>query len=109
MTNRGYDFDLVLWAEDQADLLRRRAAGELVNDAELDWLNIAEEIEDLGRSQRRELGSRIAEILDHLIRREVSSADGPRGGVGVRVCASSGTRLSVFWATRRACGGRFRR
>jgi len=80
MTTRGYDTDVVLWAEDQADLLRRRAAGELVNDAELDWLNIAEEIEDLGRSQRRELGSRIAEILDHLIKLEVSSADGPRRG-----------------------------
>jgi hypothetical protein len=28
--------------------LRRRAAGELVNEAELDWSNIAEEIEDAG-------------------------------------------------------------
>ena len=46
----GYETDLVRWAEEQAALLRRRAAGELVNEAELDWTNIAEEIESLGRS-----------------------------------------------------------
>ena len=40
-----YDSDIVEWSEHQAGLLRRRAAGELVNDAELDWSNIAEEIE----------------------------------------------------------------
>ena len=48
-----YDTDFLLWSERQADLLRRRAAGELVNDAEFDWLNVAEEIEDVGRSQLR--------------------------------------------------------
>ena len=40
-----HDDDIVLWSERQGDLLRRRAAGELVNDAEVDWPNIAEEIE----------------------------------------------------------------
>ena len=29
-----YDQDFTLWTEQQATLLRRRAAGELVNDAE---------------------------------------------------------------------------
>ena len=43
-----YDTDVVLWSEQQADLLRRRALGSLVNDGELDWTNIAEEIESLG-------------------------------------------------------------
>ena len=46
-----YDTDILLWSERQAELLRRRAAGELVNDTELDWSNIAEEIEGVGRSQ----------------------------------------------------------
>src|SRR5271157_5553989 len=36
-----YDTDILAWSERQADLLRRHAAGDLVNDAELDWLNIA--------------------------------------------------------------------
>ena len=42
-----YDEDFVAWSERQAALLRRRAAGELVNDAEIDWTNVAEEIEAL--------------------------------------------------------------
>jgi hypothetical protein len=33
-------------------LLRRRAAGERVNEAELDWPNIAEEIESMGDERR---------------------------------------------------------
>ena len=51
-----YDADILQWSEHQAALLRRRAAGELVNEADLDWPNIAEEIESLGKSQSRELG-----------------------------------------------------
>jgi hypothetical protein len=39
-----YDTDFYTWTEQQAGLLRRRAAGELVNEAELDWSNLAEEI-----------------------------------------------------------------
>jgi len=54
-----YDTDIVVWAEQQADLLRRRAAGELVNDAEIDWPNVAEEIEDVGKSQRQAVESHL--------------------------------------------------
>ena len=43
-----YDTDILTWSERQATLLRRRAAGELVNDAEIDWPNVAEEIESVG-------------------------------------------------------------
>jgi len=39
-----YDTDIALWAEQQAKLLRRRASHEL------DWQNIAEEIEDVGKA-----------------------------------------------------------
>jgi hypothetical protein len=35
-----YDTDILLWSEHQAELLRRRATGELVNEAEMDWPNI---------------------------------------------------------------------
>jgi hypothetical protein len=45
-----YDTDILTWSERQAALLRRRAAGELINDADLDWSNIAEEIEDVGKN-----------------------------------------------------------
>jgi hypothetical protein len=63
-----YEEDLTLWTERQAALLRRRAAGELANDAEIDWHNVAEEIESVGRSERRELRSRLAVLLQHLLK-----------------------------------------
>ena len=40
----------------------------------LDWENLAEEVESLGRSRRHELRSRIAVILEHLIKLERSPA-----------------------------------
>ena len=69
----GYDSDLLVWSGEQADLLRRLAAGERVND-QIDWLNVAEEIEALGKSDRRELHSRIATVLLHLIKLQASPA-----------------------------------
>jgi hypothetical protein len=73
-----YDEDLVVWSEHQAALLRRRAAGELVNEADLDWPNIAEEIESLGKAQSRELASRIAAVMLHLMKLQASPATEPR-------------------------------
>src|SRR5580692_10583678 len=63
-----YDEDIVLWSERQSELLRRRAAGELVNDAELDWPNIAEEIEAVGRAEQDQLTNRLAILLAHLLK-----------------------------------------
>ena len=45
-----YDADVVEWSEQQARLLARHAAGEPVNEP-LDWANIIEEIESVGRSE----------------------------------------------------------
>ena len=59
-----YDEDFVRWSEEQSRALRE-AARSGVN-LPLDWENLAEEVESLGRSQRRELRSRIAVILEHL-------------------------------------------
>jgi Domain of unknown function DUF29 len=53
-----YDTDITLWSERQAALLCRRAAGQLVNDADLDWPNIAEEIKVLGRPECSSLDGR---------------------------------------------------
>ena len=80
-----YDTDILIWSEHQAALLRRRATGELLNEADLDWSNIAEEIESLGRSDRRELRSRVATILVHLIKLQASPAADPRAGWRVTV------------------------
>ena len=52
-----YGDDIVLWCEQQADALRRRAADHL------DWDNLAEEIEDLGRSELRTVESLLVQAL----------------------------------------------
>jgi hypothetical protein len=44
--------------------LRLRAAGALSNEADLDWSNIAEEIDSLARSDRRELKNRVRTIME---------------------------------------------
>lgn len=74
-----YDTDLVIWADRQAGLLRRMGAGERVND-QVDWENVAEEIEALARSDRRELRNRVRTILVHLIKLQASPATEPRAG-----------------------------
>ena len=73
-----YERDFVRWTEQQAAALRA-AAGFGVN-LPLDWENLAEEIDSLGRSQRRELRSRIATVIEHLIKLECAPATDPRQG-----------------------------
>jgi Domain of unknown function DUF29 len=75
-----YERDFHAWAEQQAALLRRRADGALVNDAALDWSNIAEEIETLGRSEESGLSSAIGTIIEHLMKLQASPATDPRRG-----------------------------
>jgi hypothetical protein len=73
-----YEEDFVLWAEEQAIELRRAADSGF--NLRLDWANLAEEIESLGRSQRRELKSRVANLTEHLLKLDLSSAVEPRAG-----------------------------
>src|SRR5689334_1690113 len=74
-----YDNDFVLWSECQSELLRRLAAGEPVNESP-DWPNIVEEIESLGKRDKREVRSCVATILLHLIKLQASPASEPREG-----------------------------
>ena len=60
-----YGTDVLLWSEHQAALLRRRAAGGLVNEVELDWPNIAEEVADVGRNTLRACRSQLLQALLH--------------------------------------------
>lgn len=65
-----YDTDILVWSEHQAELLRRRAAGALVNDADLDWPNIAEEIESVGSAQLHAVQSLLVQALIHMLKAE---------------------------------------
>ena len=57
-----YDTDLYAWATNNAALIR---AGRL---AEVDFLHIAEELESMGRSERRAITSRLEVLLMHLLK-----------------------------------------
>ncbi len=59
-----YDADILLWSEQQSELLRRLGAGEQVND-QVDWTNIAEEIESVGRGELRACGSLLTQAVIH--------------------------------------------
>ena len=61
-TATAYDKDVILWSEEQARLLRAQRF------AELDIEHLADEIEDVGRSEKRELASRLAVLLAHLLK-----------------------------------------
>ena len=62
-----YDDDILLWSERQAKLLRRLAAGERVND-QVDWDNLVEEVEDVGRSQLSAVESLLFQALVHMLK-----------------------------------------
>jgi hypothetical protein len=57
-----YEQDIVAWANEQAAFIR---AGRFDL---LDLENIAEEIEDVGKSEKRALTSRMAVLLAHLLK-----------------------------------------
>ena len=63
-----YDEDVYAWAKQQADALRRlaRTGRDLPN--ELDLENVAEEIEDVGKSELSKVESCIRLILIHLFK-----------------------------------------
>jgi Domain of unknown function DUF29 len=57
-----YEKDVVLWAQQQAALLR---SGQF---SKLDVEHVADEIEDVGKTEKRELASRMAVLLAHLLK-----------------------------------------
>jgi hypothetical protein len=57
-----YEADFYTWARTQAELARRRSSNEF------DWDQVAEELEALGASEERELGSRYIVLLQHLLK-----------------------------------------
>jgi len=55
-----YHRDFYVWTMEQADLLRRHKPDWM------DWENVAEELESMGKKDRRELVSRMTLLLMHL-------------------------------------------
>ena len=57
-----YDQDLHLWLVKTADLLKKKRFEEL------DLENLIEEIESMGKRERRELANRLTTIIEHLLK-----------------------------------------
>ena len=85
-----YEDDFYAWTQVQAAKLRH-AADARVN-LDLDFTNLAEEVEDLGRNQWDAVESALMRVIEHLLKLEHSPVADPRRG----------WRLSVLEHRRRA-------
>ena len=72
-----YTQDLLLWSERQAEALRRMRAGERVNN--LDWDNLIEKVEGLGRSETKAVRTLLVRAIEHLLKAAAwpDAADAP--------------------------------
>ena len=61
-----YEQDFLMWTQAQGEALRR--AGDAGLNASLDWENLAEEVESLGRSERNRVRSLVQQIVVHLLK-----------------------------------------
>jgi Domain of unknown function DUF29 len=69
-----YEDDFYAWTQYQAEVLRSMPAP----DNRFDREHVAEEIEDLGKSERDAVRSRIRRIVEHLLKLAYSRAEPPR-------------------------------
>lgn len=67
MADTLYDHDVLVWSEQQAALLRRLAAGELPNGI-VDWENVIEEVESVGRSELHACENLLRQAMVHLLK-----------------------------------------
>ena len=67
-----YERDFHAWTEQQSACLEKR------NPEELDWSHVAEEIRDMGISQRKALQSHLTVLMIHLLKLRYSKAGEPR-------------------------------
>jgi hypothetical protein len=78
MATQLYESDFYEWTQRQAAALRKMAA-ERVN-SELDLENLAEEIESVGGSDKKEVKNRLTTILEHMLKIAYSPAYEPLNG-----------------------------
>jgi hypothetical protein len=107
-----YDNDILIWSQHQAELLRRVAAGEPVNEAP-DWPNIIEEIESVGSEQLHAVTSLLVQALVHILKAQAwpmsretphweSEARRFRGDAADRYAPSMRQRIDLERLYRRA-------
>src|SRR5437667_4006458 len=84
-----YEEDFYAWTVEQARLLR---SGEF---SSVDVANVAEEIESLGRSDKRDLESRLTVLMMHLLKWQIQFEDEIAELVGNNPRATPANREAV--------------
>jgi hypothetical protein len=69
-----YEDDFYAWTQHQAEVLRSMP----VNDNRFDRAHVAEEIEDLGKSERDAVRSQVRRVIEHFLKLAYSPAKQPR-------------------------------
>ncbi|MGK7952470.1 MAG: DUF29 domain-containing protein [Xenococcaceae cyanobacterium] len=72
MLNKLYDRDFNLWIEQMATVLRNRDIKAM------DWNNLLEEIEDMGKSEKRSLESYLERLIEHILKLKYWQAEKER-------------------------------
>jgi Domain of unknown function DUF29 len=83
-----YEEDFYAWTREQAEALRRLGAERW--NGPLDLEHLAEEVEDLGKSQLSTVRSQLERVMEHLLKLEYSPAVDPRRGWLISVLNARG-------------------
>jgi hypothetical protein len=108
-----YDADILAWSEEQAERLRHVAANDRRNANSPDWVNIIEEIEDVGRSQLHAVEGHLVQALLHDLKAEAwplsrevphwrAEARGQRDDARAKFTPAMAQRIDVAKLYRRA-------
>ena len=76
--DRLYHTDYYAWTQEQAAILRRLATSRTQSDLDLE--NLAEEVADLGKSERRAVRSQMRRLIEHLLKLDYATSPNPRAG-----------------------------
>lgn len=96
-----YERDFYVWTQEQAAALR--AAGKAGGRSNaVDWDRVAEELEDMGKSDYREVASYVALIAEHLMKLAWSQRAEPKGGWRAEIIRFRATLKRVLTPTLRA-------
>jgi hypothetical protein len=108
-----YESNVLVWSEHQAELLRRLAGGERVNDL-VDWENVIEEVESVGSEQLHIVESLLVQAIAHRLKAQgwppardldkwQADAERLRGDAVSRFTPSMRQRIDVARLYRRGC------
>lgn len=96
-----YERDFYVWTQEQAAALRAAAkAGGRSNAVE--WERLAEEVEDLGKSEYREAASFVTRIIEHLYKLAWTQREEPKGGWRAEIIRFQGDLELVLTPSLRA-------